>query len=220
MWAMVPLGMCQITPSSSRMLVVRSVTFSTTPVRPDASMVSPTANWPSSSMNRPDRKSRTTLWAPKARAAPTIPAPAINGASAMPKEPMTIDAARVQIVALAMLRSSTASPLAWPAVGGHVDAAARSGEAFDEVIDGAPDDTRHDPRQHHDHEDLGQVVDHEVGRPGGGARGRSGRGPAPARVAGVARIAAASVTVMAAPSVPGGPRAVADRRAGRQTARP
>ena len=51
------------------------------------------------SMNRPDKKSFTTDWAPKPNAIPPIPAPAMSGPRFMSSWPKVMRAAKVQIAA-------------------------------------------------------------------------------------------------------------------------
>ena len=61
------------------------------------------------SMNRPDRKSFTIDWAPKPRATPPMPAPAISGPRFTPISPITISAANVHTVNTTMLRRTCPS---------------------------------------------------------------------------------------------------------------
>ena len=69
----------------------RRETRSTTPAASPTSTTSPIPNWSSISMNSPLRQSLTRLWAPKPRATPAIPAPAISGARSMPSSPRMIE---------------------------------------------------------------------------------------------------------------------------------
>src|SRR4051794_31431022 len=78
-----PLGTTCMVPSRSRSTTTRRVIFSTTPLFPATSITSPTANWFSSRMKKPEMMSRTRLWAPKEMARPRIPAPARMGAMLM-----------------------------------------------------------------------------------------------------------------------------------------
>ena len=100
--------MYQTVPLVSRTLVVRSVTSSTVPVATPASMRSPTPYWSSMSMKMPDRKSLTRLWAPKPRATPAMPAPAMSGPRATPSSPRIRMTAIVQMTMLAIERSTRA----------------------------------------------------------------------------------------------------------------
>ena len=102
----VPFGMCQTTPSTSRSRVVRRLTPSTVPVATPASTTSPTPNWSSMSMNMPERKSRTSDCAPNPRATPAMPAPAIRGARLMPSASRIVSTAMDQIVMVIRLRTT------------------------------------------------------------------------------------------------------------------
>jgi hypothetical protein len=108
---MVPLGMYQMVPLVSRTLVMRSVMSSTVPVATPASMRSPTPYWSSTSMKMPERKSLTRLWAPKPRATPAMPAPAMSGPRATPSSPRIMMTAIVQMTVVAIERRTR--PRVW-----------------------------------------------------------------------------------------------------------
>jgi hypothetical protein len=72
--------------------------------------MSPTPYWSSSSMNMPDRKSRTRFWAPKPSATPTMPAEARTGPSATP------NSARIITTAIAPTRTELAERSTEPIV--------------------------------------------------------------------------------------------------------
>ena len=95
--SIMPLGTYQTVPWRSRRRVVRRVTASTVPVVTPTSMMSPTPYWSSRSMKMPERKSLTSVWAPKPMAMPAMPAPAMSGPRLMPSSPRTIIAAIVQM---------------------------------------------------------------------------------------------------------------------------
>ena len=76
-----PLRTYQTVPLTSRSRVTRRLTASTVPLASPTSTTSPTPYWSSKIMKMPDRKSLTRLWAPKPRATPMMPAPAISGAT-------------------------------------------------------------------------------------------------------------------------------------------
>ena len=72
--------------------------------------MSPTPYWSSSSMNMPERKSRTRFCAPKPIASPTMPAEARIGASATP------NSARIIATATAPTRNELADRSTEPIV--------------------------------------------------------------------------------------------------------
>ncbi len=76
-----PLRTYQTVPLMSRSVVTRRPTASTVPLASPRSTTSPTPYWSSTSMNMPDRKSRTRFCAPKATATPSTPAEASTGAT-------------------------------------------------------------------------------------------------------------------------------------------
>ena len=79
------------------------------PTASPTSTMSPTPYWSSTRMKMPARKSFTRLWAPKPRATPASPAPAISGARLMPSSPRIVMPAMAQITTEATDRSTTPS---------------------------------------------------------------------------------------------------------------
>ena len=73
--------------------------------------MSPTPYWSSSSMNMPDRKSRTRFCAPNPTAMPSTPAEASIGASATPNSASTITNATSRTTAETIERST--EPIVW-----------------------------------------------------------------------------------------------------------
>ncbi len=96
----------QTVPLPSRSVVIRRPTASTSPDATPTSTMSPTPYWSSSSMNIPDRKSRTRFCAPNPTASPTIPAEARIGDRLMLNSASTITAATVPMTTEAIERST------------------------------------------------------------------------------------------------------------------
>ena len=107
-----PFGTCQTVPSAARSRVVRSDTASTAPLTcPSRSTTSPTPNWSSARMNRPDRKSFTNDCDPNPSATPTTPAPASSGATSTPTSLSIMKIANSKITKPARLRTMLVSAL-------------------------------------------------------------------------------------------------------------
>ena len=85
------------------MVVVRSETASTVPVTGPTSITSPTPNWSSINMNRPDMKSFTMVWEPKPMATPAMLAPASRGPMLMSNTPSIMSTAALQTTAVMTL---------------------------------------------------------------------------------------------------------------------
>ena len=103
---MSPLGTNHTVPSLARMVVTRRLTSSTVPVTAPTVMRSPTPYWSSARMKKPDTKSFTRLWAPKARARPTMPAPASRGPRLRPTSPAMSRMATVQMATRRVLAAT------------------------------------------------------------------------------------------------------------------
>jgi hypothetical protein len=94
-----PFGRYQTVPSTARSRVTRRLTSSTVPRVSPTAMASPTPYWSSAMMKKPDKKSRTRLWAPNPRAAPMTVAPARMGVRLIPSAPRIMRPAMVHTTA-------------------------------------------------------------------------------------------------------------------------
>ncbi len=91
---------------------MRSVTCSTVPMATPRSTASPMPYWSSISMKKPATQSFTRFCAPKPRAMPAMPAPAISGARSMPTSPSTSRMATTQMTTDAVLATTLAIDVA------------------------------------------------------------------------------------------------------------